>query len=172
MAVKLEPKLFNNEVISVPFGPREDPAKQTSLLDPPPLPAFTRTSRPCGPFLYDLLPAPAAESTESTVVPKEDEWAAAHQEEEIFEIANMLDEDKVIAALWSRWMFVNRASFLANRYTGVLGFVENNGPMIQRAAGRKALRAFLLVLHSHRYLHTTEVAELLRAYDRTVRIRS
>jgi hypothetical protein len=79
-----------------------------STSGPPDLPASMESSRPCGPFLYDFLPAPSDITGECTAVPRKDEWYAAHQEEEIFELANMLDEDKVIAALWSRWMLVHR----------------------------------------------------------------
>jgi hypothetical protein len=94
--------------------PSSDEAQNSSIMaegesgGPPRIPEGTKSSRPCGPFLYDLLPAPSAETNESTTVPKEDEWLAVHQDEEIFEIANFLDEDKTIGALWSRWMLVHR----------------------------------------------------------------
>jgi hypothetical protein len=38
-----------------------------------------------------------------------------------------------------------RTIFLANRYEGIQQFVESNYQMIRKAAGRDALRAFLLV---------------------------
>jgi len=81
---------------------------------PPPLPPNTWTSRLGGPFLYDLLPPPFSNSKECSTVPIESAWYAAHQEEEIFEMGALTDEDKVICALWNRWMLANRyeASFI------------------------------------------------------------
>ena len=84
-----------------------------------------------------------------------------NQEEEIFELAHMTDEDKVMAALWSRFMLVHRYTlffivvaanssirlvFLASRYKGVLFFVESNYRMIRKTVGRDGLRVYLLVI--------------------------
>lgn len=61
-----------------------------------------------GPYLYDLLPAPATITGECTAVPKVEEWYQQETEELILEIPSMLDEDKVVCALWSRFMVVHR----------------------------------------------------------------
>jgi hypothetical protein len=35
-------------------------------------------------------------------------WVILDREEEIFEIDDVRDEDKVMQALWFRWIFLNR----------------------------------------------------------------
>lgn len=103
------------------------------------------------------------DSEECAVIFQADVWLEAHQEEELFEMASLNDEDKVIAALWSRWMMSNRCSpctktteptatnftvrqaFLGNRFEGTLHFIRSSYKLIHRAAGRAALFAFLLV---------------------------
>ena len=75
---------------------------------PSSLPFSTKTYRPGGPFLFDLLPHPRAQSDRCTSVPPEDAWLAETQEEEIFEILDVRVDDKVLCALWSRWIMAHR----------------------------------------------------------------
>lgn len=35
-------------------------------------------------------------------------WSVIDREEELFELADTRDEDKVMQALWSRWIMLNR----------------------------------------------------------------
>lgn len=35
-------------------------------------------------------------------------WVIIDREEELFELDDILDEDKVMQALWFRWIFLNR----------------------------------------------------------------
>jgi hypothetical protein len=111
---KTAPILGSSEIVDIkvpPIATESTPAQRReteTLSGPPHLPEFTKTNRPGGPFLYDLLPAPSADTGECLTLPKEDEWYSAHQSEEIFEVANMLDEDKVMAALWNRHMLIHR----------------------------------------------------------------
>src|ERR1700761_2515464 len=72
------------------------------------LPFSAKTYRPGGPFLFDLLPHPRAQSDRCTSVPPEDAWLAETQEEEIFEILDVRVDDKVLCALWSRWIMAHR----------------------------------------------------------------
>lgn len=55
-----------------------------------------------GPRLYDLL----------NTLPLDEfgvlAWVIIDREEDIFEIDNVRDEDKVMQALWFRWIFLNR----------------------------------------------------------------
>lgn len=54
--------------------------------------------RPGGPRLYDLLNELSLE--EFGIL----SWAIVDREEEIFEFADICDEDKVMMALWNRWI--------------------------------------------------------------------
>ena len=58
--------------------------------------------RPGGPRIYDLL----------NTLPLEPfgvlSWLIIDREEELFELDDILDEDKVMLALWNRWIFLNR----------------------------------------------------------------
>lgn len=35
-------------------------------------------------------------------------WEIVHREEELFEMEDVRDEDKVMLALWNRWIMLNR----------------------------------------------------------------
>lgn len=39
-------------------------------------------------------------------------WAITDREEDLFELDDVRDEDKVILALWNRWIMLNRSAFL------------------------------------------------------------
>ena len=58
--------------------------------------------RPGGPRLFDLL----------DVLPYEPygilDWTIIDREEELFELDDVRDEDKVMEALWSRWITLNQ----------------------------------------------------------------
>jgi hypothetical protein len=58
--------------------------------------------RPCGETLFDLL----------GTLPLDDfgllSWAVLDKEEEIFESDDVKDEQKVMLALWGRWIMLNR----------------------------------------------------------------
>lgn len=58
--------------------------------------------RPGGPRLFDLLNE--LELDEFGIL----SWSIIDREEEIFELEDIRDEDKVILALWNRWIMLNR----------------------------------------------------------------
>lgn len=58
--------------------------------------------RPSGPRLFDLL------NTLSLKPYGVLKWVIIDREEELFELDDILDEDKVMQALWYRWIFLNR----------------------------------------------------------------
>lgn len=78
------------------------------LLDPsvrPPYLPFKTVEfscRPGGPKLYDLL---AAKSLDRFGILA---WSIIDREEELFEMDGTRDEDKVMQALWCRWIMLNR----------------------------------------------------------------
>jgi len=43
-------------------------------------------------------------------------WVILDREEEIFEIDDVRDEDKVMQALWLRWIFLNRYVLTIQRH--------------------------------------------------------
>lgn len=55
-----------------------------------------------GPRIFDLLPMPPMD--EFGVM----SWEIVHREEELFEMEDVRDEDKVMLALWNRWIMLNR----------------------------------------------------------------
>ncbi|KAI0053124.1 hypothetical protein FA95DRAFT_1552611 [Auriscalpium vulgare] len=68
----------------------------------PYLPADAYSCRPGGPRLFDLLP-PLSRDLYGVMV-----WAVIDKEEELFELDDVRDEDKVIQALWNRWILLGR----------------------------------------------------------------
>ena len=64
--------------------------------------ALYYSCRPGGGKLYDLV----------GMLPMEPygvlSWSVIHKEEELFEADDVRDEDKVIQALWDRWILLNR----------------------------------------------------------------
>ncbi|KAH8102273.1 hypothetical protein BXZ70DRAFT_65019 [Cristinia sonorae] len=116
--------------------------------------------RPGGPRLFDLL----------NTLPLEPfgvlSWMIVDREEEMYELDDMRDEDKVILALWNRWIFLNRRKFIFEGHAmGAAAFVDEYWEMIHRAAGWGALRAFLLMLMINKYLTDKDVARLLKQYE-------
>ncbi|THU80129.1 hypothetical protein K435DRAFT_695247 [Dendrothele bispora CBS 962.96] len=80
----------------------------------------------------------------------------------------MTDENKVICALWARWIFLNRRKFLADFEVGALDFIDEYCWMIYWAAGWRALRYLLLMLMANRFLKAEEVANVLKHYQRKI----
>jgi len=115
--------------------------------------------RPNGPKLYDIL---GAKSLDQFGILS---WSVIDREEELFEMDGVRDEDKVMQALWCRWIMVNRLSFvrvnfplalltsttsrqrhfIRNYLEGTKQFIEDNHDYIRWGAGWLALRAWLLV---------------------------
>ncbi|KAG2063903.1 hypothetical protein BDR04DRAFT_1110967 [Suillus decipiens] len=136
--------------------PRSDPLGPTAQY--PYLPDGVYSCRVGGPRLYDLL----------NTLPLHEfgvlAWVILDREEEIFDIDDVRDEDKVMQALWFRWIFLNRNKFVANFFEGTKTFIDDNWQMIDRAAGVAALRTWLLVLSINNFLLTADVVVLLRHY--------
>lgn len=77
-------------------------------IRPPYLPFKTVefSCRPNGPKLYDILGAKPLDQFGILA------WSIIDREEELFEMDGVRDEDKVMQALWCRWIMANRrASF-------------------------------------------------------------
>ena len=78
---------------SDPLGP---------AAQPPYLSGDQYSCRPGGPRLFDLL----------NYLPLEPfgvlSWMIVDREEEIYELDDVADKDKVMLALWNRWIFLNR----------------------------------------------------------------
>ena len=58
--------------------------------------------RPGGPRIYDLL------NTLSLAPFGVLSWFIIDREEELFQVDDVLDEDKVMQALWGRWIMINQ----------------------------------------------------------------
>lgn len=82
------------------------PPPRTNLEGPsavyPYLPPDQYSARPGGPKLYDLLNTLSLEPFGLMT------WFIVDKEEDIFELDDVRDEDKVMQALWARWMLLNR----------------------------------------------------------------
>ncbi|GJJ10835.1 hypothetical protein Clacol_005063 [Clathrus columnatus] len=115
-------------------------------------PNKTRSYRPTGPRLYDHLSSLSLNEFGPLA------WFVLDKEEEIFELVDVLDEDKVMCALWARWILLNRA--------GVERFLDEYWPMIYKAAGWAAWRVWLLTLVSRGFLTNKEMVDLLRQYHK------
>ena len=80
-------------------------------IRPPYLPfkSVEFSCRPDGPKLYDVLGAKSLDQFGILA------WSVIDREEELFEMDGVRDEDKVMQALWCRWIMLNRyASFDPN----------------------------------------------------------
>jgi len=117
------------------------------------------TCRPGGARIYDLLNSlPLAPFGVLS-------WFIVDREEEMFELDDVLDEDKVMQALWGRWILLNHRKFIANYCQGTVAFIDEYWRMIHRAAGWAALRAWLLMFVVNRFLTGSEVARILKHYE-------
>ncbi|CDO77956.1 hypothetical protein BN946_scf184971.g6 [Trametes cinnabarina] len=113
-----------------------------------------------GPRIYDLLNELSLD--EFGIM----SWAIVDREEELFEMDDVRDEDKVMLALWNRWIMLNGTHFILNKYeNGVQSFLDQYWRMIHNAAGWRALRAFLMMLHVHKYLTLSGVTKMLKYYE-------
>ncbi|KAH9887225.1 hypothetical protein C8Q73DRAFT_656909 [Cubamyces lactineus] len=96
-------------------------------------------------------------------------WAVVDREEELFEMDDVRDEDKVMLALWNRWIMLNNSSFIFNDYfKGVLKFLDKYWLIIHKAAGWRALRAFLLMMNAHHYFPMKKVLDALKYYEEKI----
>ena len=92
--------------------PSTEPEIHDDFLDPsirPPYLPFKTVEfscRPNGPKLYDIL---GAKSLDQFGILG---WSVIDREEELFEMDGVRDEDKVMQALWCRWIMVNRSSLV------------------------------------------------------------
>ncbi|KAF8341915.1 hypothetical protein F5887DRAFT_975638 [Amanita rubescens] len=118
-----------------------------------------------GPCLFDLL----------QLLPLKPfgllEWIVLDREEEIFVDDELKDEQKVIMALWARWITLNKnknALRFQGRANGVKMFIDEYWKMIHFAAGWQALVDQLVVLGANRLLKTREIAELITYYESLV----
>lgn len=118
--------------------------------------------RPGGPRLYDILNRLPLEPFGVL------SWVIVDREEELFELDDVLDEDKVMLALWYRWIFLNRNVFIASYFNGTRTFVTENWKLIRQAAGIAALRTWLLVLCVNNFLLPLEVVSLMQLYQSLV----
>lgn len=55
-----------------------------------------------GPKLYDILSTLSLDKFGVLA------WSIVEREEELFELDDVRDEDKVMLALWNRWIMLNR----------------------------------------------------------------
>ncbi|TFK86659.1 hypothetical protein K466DRAFT_587037 [Polyporus arcularius HHB13444] len=113
-----------------------------------------------GPRLFDLV----------SMLPTEEfgimAWAVVDREEELFEMEDLRDEDKVVLALWNRWIMLNRASFIFKDYfEGVKLFIKRYWQVIHQAAGWRALREFLITLSVNKFLTFDKVLKSLQFYE-------
>ncbi|KAL4251973.1 hypothetical protein ABKN59_005797 [Abortiporus biennis] len=119
--------------------------------------------RPGGPKIYDLINTMSLE--EYGVLG----WQIIDREDRIFEMNDLHDEDKMILALWNRWVFLNRLKFVTEGYAnGVKAFIEVYYLMIHKTAGWDALRAFILMLATRKFLTIAQCATLLKNYEEKV----
>ena len=82
------------------------PPPQDNPLGPaaqfPYIPEDEYSCRPGGPKIYDLLNSLPLEPFGVL------SWMIVDREEELFELDDVRDEDKVMMALWNRWIILNR----------------------------------------------------------------
>ncbi|KAI0646527.1 hypothetical protein C8Q79DRAFT_909167 [Trametes meyenii] len=113
-----------------------------------------------GPRIYDLLNEQPLDAFGIM------SWAIIDREEEIYEMEDVRDEDKVMLALWNRWIMLNKPTFLFGEYyKGIENFLNQYWDLIHKAAGWRALRAFLLMLSVNKYLSIKEVLQALKHYE-------
>lgn len=91
------PRTITPPPMSDPHGPAHPIVGQDGDMSKNPI-----SYRPTGPHLYDYLSSLPLEPYGNRA------WFVLDREEEIFELTDVLDEDKVITALWGRWILLNR----------------------------------------------------------------
>ncbi|TFY54731.1 hypothetical protein EVG20_g9591 [Dentipellis fragilis] len=96
-------------------------------------------------------------------------WLIWEREDEIFELDDVRDEDKVMCAVWNRWIALHRKKFITNYIKGVEDFVKDNLWIIYQAVGRDGLKVWLLLLIQNRFLNGHGMASVMQLYDELVR---
>lgn len=152
-----------------PLYPRPPPSSNRlgAAARPPYLPAkstfggpdiyySTRFSGPCLFDLLNLLPLEPFGVFDGMVIDRE---------EEIYNDDELAQEEKVIVALWARWIMLNKVEFDQDRAGGVEKFIDEYWKMIHLAAGWEALVYQLLVLAAWRLLRHYEIIPLLERYE-------
>lgn len=125
-------------------------------------PDIDYSTRIGGPFLFDLLQLLPLESFGVL------DWMVLDREEEIFADEELEDEQKVIAALWARWIMLNRNGFVEDKVAGVKMFIDEYWRFIHLAAGWQALVYQLLVLAVYQLLKHDEIVPLITHYESLV----
>ena len=120
------------------------------------------STRVRGPYLFDLLQLLSLKQFGLL------EWMVLDREEEIFADDEVRDEQKVIMALWARWIMLNKNAFWKNRANGVVMFIDEYWRMIHLAAGWQALVDQLVVLGAHRLIKSREIVPLIKHYENLV----
>ncbi|EJF63894.1 hypothetical protein DICSQDRAFT_179128 [Dichomitus squalens LYAD-421 SS1] len=114
-----------------------------------------------GPRIFDLLNTLPTDEKFGIMA-----WEIVHREEELFEMEDVRDEDKVMLALWNRYIIMNRQDFTKNDYyDGLIKFINKYWETIHQAAGWRALRAFLIMLCLNRYLKFEDILKVLEHYE-------
>ncbi|KAI0746566.1 hypothetical protein C8Q80DRAFT_1235341 [Daedaleopsis nitida] len=147
-----------------------DPPPPSDPLGPAARPPYLPTTGPdgkelysCrigGPRLFDLL----------NTLPMDElglmSWAIIDREEEMYEWDEVPEEDRVVLALWNRWIMLKRSSFIFEDYfSGVKQFIDKYWEIIHKAAGWRALRSFLIMLCVNKYLTFDKVVQTLKHYE-------
>ncbi|KAI9511272.1 hypothetical protein F5148DRAFT_1280967 [Russula earlei] len=115
--------------------------------------------RPCGPRLYDLVARYPMSDYGLT------SWSLLERDEELFEIDDIRDEEKAMQALWNRWIFFKRRSYLLDHCKSVIEFVKTFHTTIMETAGWKGMRVWLLLLAKHKYLTGDDVVTIMAQYE-------
>lgn len=92
------PDIWSTAPLSAPSADPLGPTAQHPYLS-----GNQYSCRPGGPRLFDLLSPPSLKSYGVL------SWMIVDREEEIYELDDMRDEDKIILVLWNRWIFLNRS---------------------------------------------------------------
>ena len=114
-----------------------DPPPPSDSLGPaaqyPYLPEEEYSCRPGGPRLFDLLNTLSLEPYGVL------SWMIVDREEEIYEIEDVRDEDKVVMALWNRWIFLNRCVMATSRSGGRLTRFPKGGSLYSKVISMERL---------------------------------
>lgn len=138
-----------------PLGPLPDASDDESLRF---------SCRPCGPRLFDLVARFPASDYGLT------SWSLFERDEELFEIDDMRDEEKAMQALWNRWIFSERRQFFLDPRKTMMEFVSKFSAVINKTAGWKGMRVWLLLLAKHKYLTGDDVVAVMSYYETKARV--
>ncbi|KAF9055359.1 hypothetical protein BDZ89DRAFT_1107139 [Hymenopellis radicata] len=121
--------------------------------------------RPLGAKLYDLVGVLSMKKFGVLA------WDVITQEEEIFESEDYTDEQKVIHALWARWITLNKPKFIGSYFQGTKAFIDEYWEMIHYAAGHRALCWLLYYRLAERQLTSSQIVDLVRYYEQKTRMK-